>query len=78
MDYNEIMRLAQADGYREITCETCRGTGIAVKRDSNSTTANTIEDPCSFCEGSGRMWQYGTSVHQYNDRDLAKRFGLAP
>lgn len=76
MSDDEFVKLANADGWRAITCSGCRGSGMRVTANSQSPTTITAEDPCSCCEGAGRQWRYGASTFPVTDREVAARLGV--
>ncbi|HEV8718615.1 MAG TPA: hypothetical protein VGX03_38080 [Candidatus Binatia bacterium] len=71
----EVEKHAKEKGYVKITCGHCKGRGKAERADANSPTGKVIENPCSSCKGSGRLWAYGApnSTYQLDDDQLMKQ-----
>lgn len=65
-----LEREARVLGYRLEVCEPCYGKGVAKHADMNQPTGWRVEDPCSGCEGSGRMWSVRGNLPWLRDREM--------
>jgi len=41
-----------------VPCPNCNGTGkIKIEKPTSNTTMDMVEEPCSFCEGTGQVFE---------------------
>jgi hypothetical protein len=67
---HDLEAQAAALGYRPEVCEVCCGHGVSRRPDANAPAGRHVENPCSGCEGSGRMWSIRGNVPWLRDREM--------